>query len=250
MLSGFEEAAMVAARLGACKMAFLVSKLGEVADGYKGDGPAETEGDDTCEPSNVNFEAAPGMMEELPPGMDVTSVDWQYPHAEHGNFVKSILKGAASGSGVSYPSLSSDLEGVNYTSIRYGNLEAQETWKLLQSILISRYAKPAYTAWLTHVHTTGILQTTNRNLKALKKVCIRGRRWVWVDPQKEINAAEKAIALGIKSRSGVAEDADGNFEQALRETKSDEELAEFYGVNIGPDPVEPAPVAPIPEAEE
>ena len=112
MLDGYEEAELVAARVGASKMGFFTSQSG---DQYTGD---DLEDDYT---PIMNAEA--GTFEQLPDGVDFKSFDPQHPASGFDSFHKSVLRGIASGLGVSYVSLANNLEGVNYSSIRQGTLE-------------------------------------------------------------------------------------------------------------------------------
>ena len=107
MLTGFEEASLVNARASAAKMGFFKSELGN-----------EFTGDTKDADGNTITYAQPGSFSQLPPGMDFIPYDPKYPSDQHEPFVKSILRGIASGLGCSYNTLANDLEGVNYSSIR------------------------------------------------------------------------------------------------------------------------------------
>ena len=59
------------------------------------------------------------------------------------------------------------------------------------------------------------------------------RRWAWVDPLKDTQAAELAIKNGIRSRSDVASEAGKNFEDVIGELAREDQLLESYGVTVG-----------------
>ncbi len=109
MLHGYREAELVAARVAASKMGFITSPDG---DGYTGD-----DLEDTHAPV---MSAELGSFEQLPTGMDIKLFDPTHPTSAFSDFHKAVLRGIASGLGVSYASLASDLENVNYSSIRQG----------------------------------------------------------------------------------------------------------------------------------
>ena len=89
MLGAYEEAELVAARVGASKMGFFVSPDGS---GYVG-------ADDGF--GNKVMEADPGTFEQLPSGMDVKLFDPKHPNSSFADFEKSILRGIASGLDIS-----------------------------------------------------------------------------------------------------------------------------------------------------
>jgi len=124
MIDGYEEAELIAARVAASKMGFFTSPAG---DGYVG------EDDDDYSPI-MNAEA--GTFEQLPDGMSFQSFDPQHPTSGFDSFHKSVLRGIASGLGISYVSLANNLEGVNYSSIRQGTLEERDNFRILQKFMV------------------------------------------------------------------------------------------------------------------
>ena len=52
----------------------------------------------------------------VPPGMKSAAWDPKYPQGEHPSFTKHQEQRAASGLDIDYPTVSSNLEGVTYTS--------------------------------------------------------------------------------------------------------------------------------------
>ena len=100
-LAGYEEAEVVAARVSSCKMGWLMK---ENSDGYTGEEDTDY---------NLLMEAEPGTIEELPSGMKFQEWNPSHPTTAYKDFVKSTLRGIASGLGVSYELVSGDLEGVN-----------------------------------------------------------------------------------------------------------------------------------------
>ena len=90
MLDGYEEAELVAARVGASAMGFITSPGG---DGYMGD---------DLDNGTPIMSAEPGTFQQLPAGMDVKSFDPDHPTTAFSDFEKAILRGISSGLGVSY----------------------------------------------------------------------------------------------------------------------------------------------------
>ena len=195
MLGGYEEAALVNARVGASKMGFFTSPD---ADAY---GEETTDGD-------LVTEANAGTFENLPSGVEFQKFDPAYPSGEFAEFVKSSLRGIASGLNVSYHNLANDLSDVNYSSARIGELSDREVWKMLQDWVIESFLTPVFEEWLKTSLRAGVIKTVNGNpfpynLDKFNAPSFQGRRWQWVDPQKEANAQKILIDNNLKSRSSV-----------------------------------------------
>lgn len=112
MLGGYEEAELVASRVGAGKMGFFKMENGEE---WPGDG-VDAEG-------HKLTDVAPGTFEQLPPGATVETFDPQHPNASFASFMKAMLQGVSCAADVSYHSLTGDLTSVNYSSARIGLLD-------------------------------------------------------------------------------------------------------------------------------
>jgi len=217
MLGGYEEAAVTAARIGAAKMGFFTSPGG---DGYLGDGE---------EDGALLTDVEPGIFEQLPEGMDFKAFDPDYPHQQFPSFVKTCLRGIASGLGVSYNSLSNDLEGVNYSSIRTGVLEDREAWKAMQEWMAERFMRRIYLHWLPQALALGVIRGPRGAPLPMSQVAKfsshtwRPRRWDWVDPLKDTNANIAAINNGLKSRQQIIRETGGDPEQVWSELEAEAE---------------------------
>ena len=135
-LGGFREAAVINARIGASKMGFFTSPAGDgfAADDMDGHTPI--------------MDVEPGTMHQLPKGVSFESWDPQFPNNEFDSFHKSVLKGIASGLGVSYTALSNDLEATSYSSIRQGALEERDYYRDIQQLLNDHFIYKVYESWL------------------------------------------------------------------------------------------------------
>lgn len=206
MLNGYEEAALINARVSAAKMGFFTSET---------DNAAEYVGDDVDSDNNITMQVEPGKMEQLPPGIKFESWQPEYPTAQHNDFVKRTLEGIASGLGVSYASLSSDLEGVNYSSIRAGLVEEREQWKSLQNWFIENFVNPVYESWLEMALTTSAINLPISKYDKFNAPNWMPKRWSWVDPLKDIQAIEKAIQLKLRTRREAMAETNNDFEETI-----------------------------------
>lgn len=240
MLDGYAEAELVAARTGAAKMGFFTRATPE---GWAG----EVDGE-----GNLSMDASPGTIEELPAGMDFKQWNSDHPNSGYGDFVKSALRGVATSLGISYNSLASDLEGVNFSSIRAGLLEEREVWKSIQRFLIEHFAETVFEEWLALELLSGRLGLPFEKLWKFNVPEFQGRRWPWVDPTKDMNAAILAVRSGQKSLRQIISENGGDIYDVFRSIKADAELAASMGITL-PELVDtpPAPVAaPPPPVED
>ena len=219
MYDGFAEAALVEKRLTASKMGFYKTPQGE-----------EYIGDDADEIGNPVNEATPALFEVLPNGWDFESFD---PKSGNDNFVdfgKAILRNIASGLGVSYNSLASDLEGVNYSSIRAGLIDERDHWKSLQAWLIEAFMIPFYEEWLSMQLLTQNIPLPLSKYEKFNQPLFISRGFAWVDPLKDVKANTEAINEGLKTATQVLSEQGLDIEEVYQELEKEKQLREKYGI--------------------
>ena len=218
MLGAYEEAELVAARVGASSMGFFTSEAGDSFVGEEDD-----EG-------NLIREAEPGIFEQLPAGTSFTAFDPTHPTSAFKDFNKAILRGISSGLGVAYNSLSSDLEGVSYSSIRSGTIEERDQWRVKQNWMIAHFMQPIYEKWLSFQLLTNTLGQDMTMFDALMDIRWQAKSWNWVDPLKDIQANIAAINAGIKTSSEVIAEQGGDIEDIYDQLAYEQELAKEKGL--------------------
>lgn len=227
MLDGYEEAELVAARVGASKMGFFTSQSG---DQYTGD---DLEDDYT---PIMNAEA--GTFEQLPDGMDFKSFDPQHPASGFDNFHKSVLRGIASGLGVSYVSLANNLEGVNYSSIRQGTLEERDNFRIMQRFMIEHFIQPVFDKWLlqTMSFKDDFLLPPDKYNKFANNIVYIPRSWGWIDPVKEVKANVDGLNAGVVTMQDVQANYGRDVEELFEQHQREEELAKQYDIQTAYQP--------------
>jgi lambda family phage portal protein len=227
MLAGYEEAAIVAARVGAAKMGFYTSP----------DGTADPLADDQVE-GEFYQDAEAGAFAVLPPGYDFKAWDPDYPHQGYKDFVQARLRSIASGLGIAYHTLANDLADVNYSSARAGTLEERDNWIVLQNWLISSLMRPVFMDWLAEALKKGaVVLPTGNALPVAKQDKFaahewQGRRWTWVDPLKDIEAARLAIKTGIASPQMIAAQSGVDVEDVLQDIARFEQRVAETGAGL------------------
>jgi len=217
-LAGYEEAEVVASRIGASKMGFFTSPDG---DSYNGD--------DTEDGVKIS-EAEPGTFEQLPDGVQFQEWNPTHPTTAFKDFVKATLRGIASGLNVSYVDLANDLEGVSYSSIRKGELLDRDNWRMLQTWLIEHICTPIFEAWLENALMSQAINLPLRKYDKFNAPSWQPRGWSWVDPQKEVRANMEAVKCGFKSVSDVIIEQGKDPEETFARLAEDKALAEKYGL--------------------
>lgn len=141
-------------------------------------------------------EIRPGIFPIAPRGYTAKFLQGAQPNSQFGVFVKSIMRSIANAVGISYNKATGDYESVNYSSLREAALEDRETYAELQRFLIENWKSIQYRDFVNALVILGRIPATD-NLSDLARHQFFGRRFAWVDPQKEITAKEKEIALMI-----------------------------------------------------
>lgn len=226
MLDKYEEAELVAARAGASKMGFLISPDGESYIGEDAD------------QHNPIMSAEPGSIQQLPVGMDFKSWDPNHPVSAFADFHKAVLRGIASGLGVSYTSLSNNLEGVSYSSIRQGTIDERDHYKVVQQFLIQHLCLPVCERWLMmYLSQSSTPLPIGKYDKFADNLEFRGRGFAWVDPAKEIKAEHEAVQSGFKSLNDVARQYGRDVEEVFAQMQADKAMAERYGIQLAYEPL-------------
>ena len=242
----FEEAAVVAAKIGASKIAALEraedapDATASMADGISG--------------GNLQINVEAGEMFELPPGYKMASWNPDYPHQNFESFLKACLRGLAAGLDVAAHNLTGDMTDVNYSSARIAELAERESWMALQDWFIENFTMPVYEEWLAlsllagaiTFDITGKALPAERLDKFLNASRFQGKRWSWVDPAKEADAHKVELENQLTSRTRIAAEQGEEFDDILDELQQEEAAIKAAGLAPPPPPAPPKPPAPDP----
>lgn len=225
MLHGYREAELTAARAAASKFAVLTTQSGD-----------DFIGDDAFDETPI-IDMAPASVYELPANMDLKLIDPTHPTSAFKDFEQAVLRGIASGLNVSYTSLSNDLTGVSYSSIRQGTIEERDHYRMLQKFMIQHFCEAIFRIWLRQALDFNTIPITeNKFDKFADNSHWRGRGFAWVDPQREIQAAVIGLTNGLISMNDVAANYGRDVEELFAQIQSDKEMAERYGLKMAFEP--------------
>jgi lambda family phage portal protein len=222
-IKGYTDASITNARVGASKMGFY-----ETPDG-------QYTGDSKDSAGNPISEVEPGVFEVLPPGVKFTNFNPDYPTGEYDPFMKRNIMQLASSWRVPYVSLASDLEGVSYSSIRQGELEARDRWRVDQQWTIDNLLQDVFEEWLMSALLTQDLMLPSGKFDKFSRVIFVPRGWAWVDPSKDVKAKVAEIDAGLKSPQQVVAEMGGDYRDVQVEIAAAKKLRKELGTETEAD---------------
>ena len=139
------------------------------------------------------------------PGEDVVTPDRTSPNSNYPDFVRFVLQKIAGSLGISYPQLSQDWAGINYSSARALLNEMWRSFLEDRHFFTQAFLTPIYAAWLEVEVANGDVKIPGGPAAFYKnKTAICMAEWIGpgrgsVDPNKEAEAANKDTAAGRTS---------------------------------------------------
>jgi lambda family phage portal protein len=219
MIEELDRAELTAARDEACSLRT-----------YEADRDANPEGfaDLTSEDNKAAAQALmqdkePGQSEILPVGYKMKINVPSHPNLNHTPFKAGILKDVATAFQVEYSNFANDWAGVSFSSVRVGTISERDGWIVGQNDFISQCKTPQFLAWLQSFLSLAV----SENLPPAKfdkfaEHEFRGRRWMWVDPMKDMRAAEVSVSHGWKTNTQVASDMGTDYADNIEALKREQ----------------------------
>ena len=209
------------------------------------DGTTDLYGDaDRQDDGTYQTELEPGIILNPPPGKKFTLFSPSRPNSAFDPFMRYMLREVASGTGVSYESLSRDYSQSNYSSSRLALLDDRDLWRVLQSWFIRSFRMRVHCTWLAQAMYAKAVPTVSpaeymTNVDKFEAVKFKPRGWSWVDPTKEVAAYKEAIKAGLTTRSKVIAATGGgdDIEDIDDERRQELDAAAEKGLTFDTDPV-------------
>ena len=221
-LGEFQEAAVVAARIGAEKVLILK----ETEDGRFADWISANDKSGAGNDGTLTWASGAGQVDILPSGTDIAPWQPNYPDANFDPFVRAALRDIAAAFGVSYESLSRDYSQSNYSSSRLALLDDRDGWRVMQQWYIRSFRARLHAVWLeAAIYSRAIKTISVADYVArpafYKAVTWKPRGWSWVDPTKEVNAYKEAEKAGYITKGDIiAQTGSGrDIEDVIRERR-------------------------------
>lgn len=243
-LNKYEEAEVVAARVSACKLGWFYSDINPEGGHV---------GQDYPNPEQKSMEATPGGFEGLPWGVKFQGFDPSHPNGNFDTFRKGMLRAWCAGMpGANYNIIANDLEGVNYSSGKFGVYDEREMWALLQKFDIDTGETPIFEAWLEMALITGAVPLPLAKYRKFNKPHFRGRRWKGVEPVKEAQASALRIENNLTTFTREIEDSDSeeDFEEIAFKRAEENMLLESLGLPTHTTAAKPEKEAPSEDGDD
>ncbi|MCR4330069.1 MAG: phage portal protein [Candidatus Roizmanbacteria bacterium] len=229
VLKGFEDAVLINARSAARKTAVLIPRDDESILTDRSVSGEYEDGTEQVIIKNVQ----PGETFVVPQGYDYEKFDPAFPSGSEGPFTQGILQGVSSGLNVDYPTLSSNLSNVNYTSTRHGLLDARAGYKVLQRFYRQNRLEPTAKDFLESAILTGYINLPMSKFQKFNQPIFFGHVGEWVDQYKENKGKELARELLIdtleEQLAVKGKDLDEHIDQLAEEQKK---IKDRLGINV------------------
>lgn len=170
-----------------------------------------------------------GMMVALPAGIDVKSIDNSTSQSAFDAFISSLLSQVAAGVNLPLELIIKKFQS-SYSASKAALLQAEEEFRQRREAFIIDFCSPVYENFLTEAIATGRIKAEGYFENPLKKMLWSRADWLvegnhYLDPVKEVQAAEKRIALGISTRQKeTAELSGGDFYEIIEQLKYENNL--------------------------
>lgn len=204
--------AEVAAALKSAIHSFFIKSPGTTKDLEEAlaPGSSDTAADGWIDPYLDFRERSPVQVENasivhLLPEEDVITPERTSPNSNYPDFVRFVLQKIAGSMGISYPQLSQDWAGINYSSARALLNEMWRSFLEDRHFFTQAFLTPFYAAWLEVEVANGDVKIPGGPAAFYRnKTAICMAEWIGpgrgsVDPNKEAEAANKDTAAGRTS---------------------------------------------------
>lgn len=148
---------------------------------------------------DVAVQLETNVFRYAPTGYKLQQIASNHPNSNIGQFYKSMLKGISASLGISYNKLCSDYGEVNYSSLRQANMEDEVTIKQVQQLLIDKWKNIQFEEWLKYLLLSDLTNLPYSKIDKFSMHDFQGRNLEYLDPQKQMQAIQMRLALGLTS---------------------------------------------------
>jgi lambda family phage portal protein len=158
------------------------------------------------------------------------------PASQFGEFEKACLRNIAAGLGLSYEQLSQDWSSTNYSSARAALLEVWRSFTRTRQRFADQFATPIFVLWLEEAISRGdvVLPKDAPDFYTAKAAYCRVK-WIgpgrgWVDPVKEMQAAQMRMDGWISTLEDECADQGKDWQEVLHQRKREMDAAAALGL--------------------
>ena len=172
----------------------------------------------------------PNEVVERPEGYTFHKMDFAFPTGAYSTYRKAALARGAVGGHISYFSLSSDLEGANYSSLRHGKLDDVRYYQTVQALIMHGLSR-VYRKFLDHYRMFGTSMSDRRRLDAMPRPVWIGPAAPYIDPEKEVKAQTQQLANRTIGPSEIISNSGRNPGRVFEGIAPDRETMRRLGIS-------------------
>lgn len=199
--------------------------------------------------SAIDFNA--GMVIPLALGEKIAGFTPARPAQSFEAFTTSIFRLISSGLNLPYELLLKDFSKTNYSSARAALMEAWRFFRGRRQWISIYWASPAYGLFLEEAVNAGLVEAPDFYVN---QAAYARARWIgpgrgWIDPQKEAQAAETRIRIGISTLEAECAEQGLDWEEVLEQRAAEVARLKALGLDFLVPTVAAAPIVGAPGAE-
>lgn len=210
-------------------------KPGETESGDLADFGAATLGSDEAPDSTLNgavdSEISFGPGEQFTFDGDVKLLDSNRPGGQFLPFMTTLAQYWAVSVGIPPHVITGDYSKANYSSLRASENSCRQTFEDTQQILIESQCYPVVERFVEHAFLTGAVPLKGRSVEAIiSAIDWQTPGFPYVDPQKEIQADERRINVGIATFDEICAERGKDGREQRKRIKRQLDLDAAIGV--------------------
>ncbi len=183
----------------------------------------------------------PGMLQILLEGEDVKFSEPADVGPNYEAFVYRALLGICASMDMPYSSVTGDYSKANYSSLRAEQLDVRASIRQVQNVVFKhQMCRATWQRFMTDAVLAGALPLKASEFNKNERDYLRAKyippRLEWVDPLKDVQAAEKEMRLGLSSRESIVAERGGTLEQVDAAIERSNESADSHGLVLDSDP--------------
>ena len=166
---------------------------------------------------------SPGLVTELMPGDDVTSVNPSGQASNAKEFIASQQRLIAAGQGLSYEAVARDMSEVNYSSARQGLIEDKKTYEMLQEYIKRHLCEKVWREFITQAVLADKLNIPDF---FTNKEDYLNHDWIapgsdWIDPLKEVKANAEALESNQVTLEDICAKSGRDWREVMAQRKKE-----------------------------
>ena len=206
-----------------------------------------------------NVQLGPGIVNFMRPGHQVAFSNPTQPQATFGEFTIAVAKFIGAATGIPYEVLLKQYN-ASYSASRAAILDFWKRVRKYRSLMIDQLCQPTYEEWLADAIGLGRIERFKGNFddpyirRAMLRCIWTGASAGSIDPQKEVDAADKKVMCGFSTIERETAELNGsNYrdnirQQSIEQTEFDEAGLIFPPYRPTKGGFAPAPIPAEPKA--